>query len=70
MKKFTLIILIAIALGALLPACSTTPAPRYAEIPAGRAYANGNEIFFSGQRHFHRASRFAGQQRAERSQWL
>jgi hypothetical protein len=47
MKKFSFFLLVLITLGLLLSACARTPAPRYAEIPAGRAYANGNEIFFS-----------------------
>lgn len=44
-KLFSLMIVLVLAL--ILSACSQSTAPNYAEIPAGRAFADGQEIFFS-----------------------
>jgi hypothetical protein len=43
MQLLGLMVLVAV----LLPACSRATAPNFAEIPAGKAYYNGQEIFFS-----------------------
>lgn len=45
MKKLSSVALFIVFL--MVSACSSAPGPQYAEIPAGRAYADGEEIFFS-----------------------
>ncbi len=45
MQKLTLAALLIVLL--LTGACARTTAPQFAEIPAGRAYADGEEIYFS-----------------------
>jgi len=47
MKKSLLLIVLTLILGSLITACSRASAPNFAEIPAGKAYADGEEIFFS-----------------------
>ncbi len=48
MKKYPTIILALVLVSVLaLSACSRTTAPNFAEIPAGKAYVNGEQIFFS-----------------------
>ena len=47
MKKIFLMIGLTLLLGSLISACSRTSAPNFAEIPAGKAFADGEEIFFS-----------------------
>jgi len=47
MKKKFVFLALMIALALVLSACSRTTAPNYAEIPAGKAYADGETIFFS-----------------------
>jgi hypothetical protein len=47
MNKKLVILVLTLALVIVLPACSRSTAPNYAEIPAGKAYVNGEQIFFS-----------------------
>ncbi len=47
MKKTVIFLVLSLALVALLSACSRATAPNYAEIPAGKAYADGETIYFS-----------------------
>ena len=47
MKKTTLFAFVLLVAVLVLSACSSAPAPNFAEIPAGKAYADGEEIFFS-----------------------
>jgi hypothetical protein len=47
MKKSLLIITILLLSAVALSACARATAPNFAEIPAGKAYANGQEIYFS-----------------------
>ena len=45
-KKFILLIVLALSLFAL-SACQSSSAPNVAEVPAGKAYANGETIYFT-----------------------
>jgi hypothetical protein len=47
MKKTLTFLALALISLFVLSACSRTAAPNYAEIPAGKAFYNGEEIFFS-----------------------
>jgi hypothetical protein len=47
MKKNLLFMILLGILVMALAACSPTPGPRYAEIPAGKAFSDGETIYFS-----------------------
>jgi hypothetical protein len=47
MKKSLFLVGLIMMLGLFVSACSRASAPNFAEIPAGKAYADGEEIFFS-----------------------
>jgi len=47
MKKNLAILVLVVVTVFILAACSRATAPNFAEIPAGKAYADGDEIFFS-----------------------
>jgi hypothetical protein len=47
MKKLPVILIVLVLFTLALSACARATAPNFAEIPAGKAYYNGAEIFFS-----------------------
>jgi hypothetical protein len=47
MKKNSVFMVLLLPAMILLSACSRATAPNYAEIPAGKAYADGEQIYFS-----------------------
>jgi hypothetical protein len=47
MKKLSTILIVMVLSALVLSACARTTAPNFAEIPAGKAYYDGKEIFFS-----------------------
>jgi hypothetical protein len=47
MKKLPVILIVLVLSVFVLSACARTTAPNFAEIPAGKAYADGETIFFS-----------------------
>ncbi|MFM8321899.1 MAG: hypothetical protein ACKOC5_13380 [Chloroflexota bacterium] len=47
MKKTPALLILAVMLSLLLGACARTTAPNFAEIPAGKAFVDGETIFFS-----------------------
>jgi hypothetical protein len=47
MKKNIIFLTSSMVMIVLLAACNRTTAPNYAEIPAGKAYADGETIFFA-----------------------
>jgi hypothetical protein len=47
MKKLSVILTVIVLSAIALSACARAAAPNFAEIPAGKAYYNGQQIFFS-----------------------
>jgi hypothetical protein len=45
-KKFIILVVLSL-LAVVLSACQSTSAPNVAEVPAGKAYANGETIYFT-----------------------